>query len=356
VTSAENDGRRRWLTRKSVAWITAGALAASLVGVALARRSTGNDSAASGAAASRAASSRAAASRAAPSHQPTAPAAPTRSDPPSTAKAAGVQPGVDLRTHRGDEVVKTSGVVLSNLHITGDLTIDGPAANVTVSNVEVDGSVQINANTPSVAQGGGRVAATPKNIVLRHVDAHGLSAVGFEGLTVDASRFHDAAGTLSQLSRYRTASLDWPATNLTITNSVFEHLHAVPAGSGYHLEDLHLMGVQGFTLSGDIFDATAPNQATWTQITAALTLEQGFEGVPNSGTISGCSFIGGSYYQGYLWGITSATGNRFTTATSPDGAHTSSPMYPPSAYGQSFPAFTQSGNTLDGQPYTLPTR
>jgi hypothetical protein len=261
-----------------------------------------------------------------------------------------------LAVHSGDLIVNTAGVVLSNLHITGDLTIDGPAANVTVSNVQVDGSVQINANTPSVAQGGGRVGLVPKNIVLRHVDAHGLSAVGFEGLTVDASRFHDAAGTLSQLSRYRTASLDWPATNLTITNSVFEHLHAVPAGSGYHLEDLHLMGVQGFTLSGDIFDATAPNQATWTQITAALTLEQGFEGVPNSGTISGCSFIGGSYYQGYLWGITSATGNRFTTATSPDGAHTSSPMYPPSAYGQSFPAFTQSGNTLDGQPYTLPTR
>jgi hypothetical protein len=279
---------------------------------------------------------------------------------PGSSGGAGVQAGAPLAVHSGDLIVNTAGVVLSNLHITGDLVIDGPAANVTVSNVQVDGSVRINGNTPSVAQGSGRVGVVPKNIVLRHVDAHGLSAVGFDGLTVDASRFHDSSGTVSQVSRYRTTSggstLDWPATNLTITNSVFQHLPSVAAGSGYHLEDLHLMGVQGFTLSGDIFDATAPNQATWGQITAALTLEQGWEGVPNSGTISGCTFIGGSYYQGYLWGMTAATGNRFTTARSPDGAHTSSPMYPPSAYGQPFPAFGQSGNTLDGQPYTLPTR
>jgi hypothetical protein len=266
--------------------------------------------------------------------------------------AAGLLPGVALTTVAGDVKVTTTGTTLTNQHITGSLTIDAPAANVTVTNVQVDGKVNINTDTPS----SGATGLIPKNIVLRHVDAHGMSAVGFDGLVVDQSRFHDSKGTQSQLSSYTASGRTWPAKNLTITNSVYQKLLPVPAGSGYHVESLHLMGVQGFALTGNVFDACSPDQATWLQTTAALTLERGFQGVANFGTITGNTFLGGSYYQSYLWGATAVAGNKFVTYTSPDGQHRSSTVYPPAAYGAGapFPTFTQSGNTLDGGAVSLP--
>ena len=286
-----------------------------------------------------------------PSLSPTPSSTPSPTPSPTlTSSTAGLLPGVALTTVTGDVKVTAAGTVLANEHITGNLTIDAPAANVTVTNVQVDGKVNINTDTPS----SGTAGIIPTSIVLRHVDAHGMSAVGFDGLTVDLSRFHDNKGTLSQLARYNANGRDWPARNLTITGTVYERLLAVPAGSGYHVEDLHLMGVQGFTLAGDVFDATAPDQATWLQTTAALTLERGWEGVANTGTVTGSTFRGGSYFQAYLWGVTAFAGNAFVTAVSPDGQHRSTPMYPAAAYGSPLPAFTQSGNTLDGAPYTIP--
>jgi hypothetical protein len=262
--------------------------------------------------------------------------------------------GVGLK-RVGGRTVRSSNLTLQNLQIDGDLVIDAPAADVTVVNVAVSGAIVINGDTPKATVHGKKVGIVPHNIVLRHVDAHRFEAVGFDGLTVEDSRFHDNAGTISQLARYSDRGFEWPATNLQITRSVFQGLGRLPADSQSHVEALHLMGVQGFTLSDDLFDATAPDQNTWKHITAALTLESAFEGVPNSGSIVGCRFVGGSYYQAYLWGATRVDDNAFTTATSPDGLHRSSPMYPPAAYAPAkFPAFEQQGNTLDGRPYTLP--
>jgi hypothetical protein len=271
-----------------------------------------------------------------------------------------VQAGVSLSTHTGDYVVDTAGAVVQNVHISGDLVINAPAANVTVNNVKVDGVVNINTDTPSAVQGNTRVGIVPTGVVLRHVDAHGLYAEGFNGLTVDASHFHDIQGTLSQLSRYHTVwngyTLDWPATNLTITNTVFDRLLAVPANSGYHLEDLHLMGVQGITLRGNVFDATAPDQATASHITAALTMEPSWEGVMNSDAIiDGNSFYGGGYYQLSIHLANDTikskiTNNAFHTYTAPDGG-SGGIAYPETAPDA---VFYETGNTLDGTPYTLP--
>jgi parallel beta-helix repeat protein len=244
------------------------------------------------------------------------------------------------------------------MHITGNLTIDAPASNVTVSNVEVDGHININTDTPS----SNGVGIVPSNIVLDHVDAHGLSTEGFNGLTVTNSRIHDVSGTLSQISSYNDGSKSWPAKNLVIKNTEFYGIHS--PGSGAHLEALHLMGVQGATLTGDVFDARVSDETTWTQVTAALTMEAKFQGVYNSDiTLSGNTFYGGGYYQVYLLmtGNCSVTNNEFVGYTSPDGQHKGAIQYPVNGYtpgsnepSSGYPYFQQSGNTSNGIGISLP--
>lgn len=278
--------------------------------------------------------------------------------PTGSPGGAGLQPGLALALQSGDYTIKSSNTTLANVHITGDLTIDAPAANVTVSNVEVDGHVNINTDAPS-ANG---VGIVPTNITLDHVDAHGLSTVGFNGLTIANSRFHDVAGTIAQVSSYSGSGKTWSATNLVIKGSVFSGIRN--PGGGAHLEALHLMGVQGAVLSGNTFDARVADEATWNQVTAALTMEAKFQGVFNSDvTLTGNTFLGGSYYQVYLLmvGNCSVTNNAFVTYTSPDGTHTSAVQFPTTSYvpgsnepASGYPYFSQSGNTLDGHPVSLP--
>jgi hypothetical protein len=294
-----------------------------------------------------------------PSSTPPPPAPPASTPPPvTTSSAVGLQAGVALATHAGNYLINTSNVALSNVHITGDLTIDAPASNVAVANVQVDGHININTDTPS----SGGVGIVPANIVLSHVDAHGLSAVGFDGLTVASSRIHDVNGMVSQIASYSGSGKTWSAQNLVIKGSAFYGIRF--PGSGAHLEALHLMAVKGVLLTGNVFDGRVADQATWNQVTATLTMEAMFQGVFNSDvTISGNTFYGGSYYQTYLLmvGNSSVTNNQFISYTSPDGTHTSSVQFPVSGYtpgsnepASGFPYFAQSGNTLNGSAVSLP--
>jgi hypothetical protein len=282
--------------------------------------------------------------------------------PPVNAAAAlggsGVTPNSALKVVSGDYLINTSNVALSNVHIIGDLTIDAPASNVTVTNAQIDGYININTDSPS----SGGAGIVPANVVLSHVDAHGLSAVGFDGLTVANSRIHDVKGTVSQIASYTGSGKTWAARNLVISGSAFYGIHS--PGGGAHLEALHLMAVKGVRLTGNVFDGRVADQATWNQVTATLTMEAKFQGVFNSDvTISGNTFYGGSHYQTYLLmvGNSSVTNNQFISYTSPDGSHTSSVQFPVTSYtpganepASGFPYFAQSGNTLDGSPVSLP--
>lgn len=261
----------------------------------------------------------------------------------------GPSAGVALHTHIGDYLIEAPNVTVTGMHITGNLRINGPARNVAVSDVRVDGEIDVNSDTPS--QGG--VGIVPKDVVIRHTSAHGLYTSGFDGLTLDGVEIATVkgGGTLAQIARYQNDEYEWPASHLTILNSWFHGL--TTPGPDAHLEAIHLMGISTFTLRNTVFDATAPDQATFLDTTQCLTMETAFGGVVSSnGTVDGNSFYGGGYYQVgfYMSGASSVTNNRFHSYVSPDGSIKGKVQYPPP---DGAPTPRYSGNTLDGRPFTL---
>jgi len=281
---------------------------------------------------------------------------------PNSAIDSAIPAASSLHQHDGDLKINTSNVRVERIHITGDLIIDAPATNVVVSDTVVDGQVFINGDTPSKKIDNKLVGIVPENIKLERVDMHGLSTLGFDDLTIDSCSIHGIASTLAQVSRsqneYQGNSLVWPATNFTLTRS---HLYGIQPsdGKGGHFEAIHLLGVKGFLLSYNVFDARVKDQATFNQITQALTMEKDFGGVSSSdGVIKGNTFYGGGVYQvGFYMTCTSPSScqvvdNRFTTYRDPNGTLHDAVQYPPSPGD---PSFEQAGNTLDGRPFTLLT-
>lgn len=268
---------------------------------------------------------------------------------------AGTIPGVALSTVSGNVQLSASNQTYVNKHITGSLYITG--SNITVSNVKVDGVIQINM-TPN----GGYNSPVPAGIVLSHVAAAGVFTLGFNGLTLNAV---DLSGTLNaphmQAFCYYDSNtqITYPASNLLIENS---HFHGFQSSTtDAHLENLHLGCVSGALITNNVFDATMPDSNTLGHTTASITLEAALFGLFNSNVvISNNTVIGGSYFQLYF--VASGTTNAVTGNTFQSGKDSlfGSVQYPPSAYGPTqlppggYVKFTQSGNTLNGSPVTLP--
>lgn len=274
---------------------------------------------------------------------------PTPLDKP-TIDNTGVRPGSSLSRHEGDYVVTIAGATIRNLEINGDLYI--VADNVLVDNVKVNGNVGINrtadGNTPLPVR---------RNIRLVNVDMRTMDNVGFDGLTIDKSRFRGVRNSFhAQLTCYRDQEGGfWKADGLTLTNSLFDP--PAPSTNDAHIENLHLMCVTNATIRNNVFDMTSPDRFTMQQTTATL-FQETIYGVRNANAlIEGNYFYGGGYYVAYFHadGMT-VRNNRFHSTN--NGINTYGPksiMLPPSAYADhSWVPFAQSGNTLDGQPLTIP--
>jgi hypothetical protein len=262
---------------------------------------------------------------------------------------SGILPGSTLTLRSGDVWLNTNGATLSNAHVTGSVYIT--ASNVTVSNVQVDGGIEVN-----LTPGRSRVTPVPANVVLRRVDTDWIGAGGFAGLTVDRSEIHDAQNA-SHVQLFNDAynGTAYPASKLTFTtNWVHGFLQRT---NGAHEENLHIAGIQGALIQGNLFEMyPAPGSGT-DGYTANLMSEPVFQGVYNRDvTVDGNVFHGGSYYQAYLNGLGAnvLTGNAF---------HSDSPifggvLFPWSSYSAGttpsggWPAWSTSGNTLDGKPFT----
>jgi hypothetical protein len=233
--------------------------------------------------------------------------------------------------------------------VTGNLYIT--ASNVTVTNVAVDGGIEVNL-TPSRS----RVTPVPANVVLRRVDTDWLASGGYAGLTVDRSNIHDAQNAAHiQLFNDAYGSTAYPASKLTFTsNWVHGFLQRT---TDAHEENLHIGGVQGATLRDNTFEMyPAPGSGT-DGYTANLMMEPVFRGVYNRDvTIDHNVFHGGSYYQAYLNGLgaNSLTNNQFFS----DSPIFANVIFPWSSYtsgttpSSGWTKWALSGNTLDGRAFT----
>ena len=287
-------------------------------------------------------------------------AAPTTTTPATTSslpnpRNAGVIAGTTLTTHTGNYSI-TSSANISALHITGSLFITG--SNVTVSNVQVDGAVQIN-RSPT----GGIMSPVPSNITLSHVATTGVFTVGFNGLTLSAVNVSNARNAPhAQIYCYYDSNkrLMYPASNFVLKNSWFHGF--LPSTNSAHLENLHLGCVHGATITNNEFDLFSPDgNNTLSHFTANLTLDAELFGAWNSNvTIQNNVLKGGSYYQLYYCSSGSnndVSGNSFSSSNDPIFAGV---QFPPSQYSSAslpngtYTKFTQSGNVLNGTATSLP--
>lgn len=274
----------------------------------------------------------------------------TTSAKPSAANT-GVPAGISLATINGDYIMQTSGVTLSNKHITGDLYLS--ANNLVLHNIQVDGTIGFNS-----LPGGNYLQASASNISIDHCSTSYLDvSKGFDNFTVDACHIGNTVCTMGAIYPWNGIGHD-----LMIENSLWDGEQSVPA-NGSHCEALHGFGGTYVSLLNNVFDFRVPDMTTWNQTTATINLSVETSPANDHFTLDGNWFYGGSFYQMYFIASNSVVkNNKFTTYTSPDGSQTSQVQYPPAAYsagslatyGGSYPKFTQSGNTLDGNPYNLP--
>lgn len=257
----------------------------------------------------------------------------------------GIRPGSTLATHEGDYVADVAGERISNLVINGDLYL--AADDITVENVKVNGDVKVNI-------GPGNIYFLPvkKNHTLINVDVQTVDNVGLDNLIIDRSRIRGVPNTFHiQLSDYREPDgRYYKADRLILTNNLFDPPLPVPESSEAHLENLHLIGVTNAFIANNVFDMTAPDQRTLEHITATFFQQTVWDVRNANAVIDGNYFYGGGYFQVYLFADNmKVTNNKFHSYPRMGAV-----MYPPSAYEGNFPEFEQSGNTLDGKPYTIP--
>lgn len=226
-------------------------------------------------------------------------------------------------TVSGNTSANTTGHTYAGVHFTGSVIVNGD--NVTLRDCTIDGAINVN---------------DANGLTVDHCRVGGIYTEGFTNLTIDGCFFGDQSDTFAQFSCGTAAHGD----GLTISNSLFDGLTASTGTD--HKQAMHLMGVSNFKASNTVFSYVPPTSGTRSQVSAAVFHEGEFQGrnVTNW-TYDGCWFAGGGYYQAYFIG----SGGTITNCAF-DDSWGGSIAYPHT--GQ--PA-TQSGNTLDGKPYTIPT-
>ncbi len=278
---------------------------------------------------------------------------PTPGDPRTT---AGIQPGHTLTTYNGSYAA-TDNQNVHDLHVTGDFQVFGN--NVTVTNVQVDGIFLISGDRGQLKY--------PINTLIIHSQAKGIFTNGFDTLTVDGlnitgtknasmSQFFD----FSQFGGGGGSMEDIPAKNLVLKNSWFHNYLAQDPANNAHMQAIHTSGVQGAQFFNNYFDVTVPDQWTADHISANFFEEpQLYQVYDKDFLIYGNTFVNGGYYITSIepTGTSAVCDNKFEYTPGFNHFQGGQPNTDPKQSGRApaggFPAFYQSGNTLNGSPMTL---
>ncbi len=257
-------------------------------------------------------------------------------------------------TITGDFTVN-AGVAIANYHITGNCYLNGATASAT--DCTVDGSFLVNQRpggnygVPSV---GGQGIAFCKSA--------GISNVGTGGIEVH----HTQTATVSP-----GVPVAWgrdPARNLAFGINFHDNYVAggtsIGAGSGFHLEVMHLLGATDSSFTFNHFEWFSADTATDAEVTGLFNMSVDL-GVPSNNVFSNnWCYGGGPAFTLYLYCAagTIAQNNQFHSYTTAAGAHHVPNVYSKASFaagGTSMAAWidptavTIAGNTIDGSPWDL---
>lgn len=219
--------------------------------------------------------------------------------------AANTGPRIGLSTVGGNPTITSSGTI-SGIHYTGNVFV--AADNVTFVDCQFDGALypsDLGANPPKV------------NLQVQYCLIAGVYTNGFDGVYFTRCRIGNQTDDFVDLNRGTVGG----------AHAWFDYC---------------------------VFNFSAPDADTRPQVTGIITFETSFNGHTTDGwEISDSEFTGGGYYQLDLYGPNGKLlRNIFHSASDAGNGYSygSAPMarYPGFAY-------EQSGNTLDGAPYTGPT-
>jgi hypothetical protein len=233
-------------------------------------------------------------------------------------------------------VLTTNGQTISRVHYTGSVYVN--ADNVTFNDCTIDGALYPSNDGAAVNKVG---------LYANYCDIAGIYSYGYDTIEFVRCRFGGHTDDFIDLNRG-----DNGATHAYFDYCLWDRLQASTGDK--HLDALQILGADDTKVRHCVLDYTAPDQATRDQMTGVITMETAHMGhVIDGWEISDCEIYGGGYSQigingtnGYLlrnkFHSLADAGNGFTYPTDP-------------MFGPGNAPYTQSGNTLDGAPYTGPT-
>lgn len=266
---------------------------------------------------------------------------------PTMPTTSNTGPRNTLTLSSGDTVL-TTGQSVSNKHITGDLYMAGPST--TATDCQIDGAVLFNS-----APGGNYGNPNPwTNQVVSYCHMGHIDSTGCDTITVDHCYIDGSLTGLGTLIAFLN-SAGPPVKNITFTNNLVQNPQEWNGSSppDPHLEAMHVSVCQTGLFQNNVFNWNAGTN-TITKTTGVVNIDNpgGLDYPANPGS-SNITFDGnwlfatggGAQIYLFLSGSSFVTNNKFTT---PPGTTQFSDIHSPTFH------FTQSGNTLDGAPYTLP--
>lgn len=232
--------------------------------------------------------------------------------------------------------------------------------------------VWLTSSVANVAISGASVVVKANGVTLSNVDLTALFSSGHFDLTVTHSRltaawldtggrytftadeFHDANGG-PHMQAWGGDQWHPRQTGLTIIGNYFHDVTSYcPAGTAIgncaHTENVHLAGVDNVLVQHNVFSMKVPTPPV--QVTGDFVLEAG----PFNGnvTLDGNWFHEGGYFPLYFIadGVSAVTNNQFFS-DSTIFAGIQFTNYSATTLA-AHPRFAQAGNTLNGQPVSLP--
>lgn len=251
--------------------------------------------------------------------------------------AANTGPRIGLSTVGGNPTITSPGTI-SGVHYTGNVFV--AADDVTFVDCQFDGALypsDLGANPAKV------------NLQVQHCMIAGVYTNGFDGVYFTRCRFGNQTDDFVDLNRGTVGG-----AHAYFDYCLFDRLQGSSANAEKHLDALQVLGADDIKIRHCVFNFSAPDADTRPQVTGIVTFETSFNGHTTDGwEVSDSEFTGGGYYQLDLYGPNGKLlRNTFHSASDAGNGYTygSAPMarYPGFAY-------EQSGNTLDGAPYTGPT-
>jgi hypothetical protein len=257
-------------------------------------------------------------------------------------------------TVTGDFTVNAN-TSIANYHITGNCYMNGPNASVT--DTTVDGQFLINqrpgGNYNNPASGGQTIA---------WCRAKGFSSIGTGGCEMHHSSFvPTTVGTPCVWGRD-------PARNLASGVNMHDNYcwggNTIGAGSGFHLELMHLEGVTDSSFTGNSFNWQSADVATDSEVTGLLNMSVDLGMPANNLFNNNWCRGGGPAVTIYLYCAigTLARNNQFFSYNTAAGVHHVPNVYTKANFvagGTNMAAWvdptptTIFGNTIDGAPWDM---